>query len=352
MDIASGYVPLVDVTRGDLVESVHFGAIAVCNQQGDLFASTGDPELSTYLRSSSKPFQLLPLIELGGVEKFNLSDREISVMCASHSGTDLHVKTVRRIQEKIHVSESDLLCGIHAPTNKESANALRLNNQSPTQNHHNCSGKHTGFLAQAVLNHYSKEDYINPNHPVQKIVIQTFSEMAHEDEKDIHIGIDGCSAPVFGIPLHNAAWAFASLADPQRLAEQRKSACLKISHAMTSYPEMVAGFGEFDTRLMQVGNGKIISKGGAEGYQGIALLPGAIHQDSPALGIAFKISDGDPSRRASNFVAVEVLHQLGALDDGQIRALEEFYLKPVTNWRGLTVGQLKSSFELIFSLLP
>jgi L-asparaginase II len=348
MEITSAYVPLVNITRGDLVESVHFGAVAICNRQGDLFASSGNPDLTTFLRSSSKPFQLLPLIEMGGIEEFNLSDQEIAVMCASHSGSDLHVKVVRGIQEKIHINEADLLCGIHAPKDKESALALRLSNQAPSQNHHNCSGKHTGFLAQAILNHFSKEDYINPNHPVQKMVIQTFSEMCHVDEKNIDIGVDGCSAPVFGIPLQNAARAFASLADPQGLSKQRAFACRKISHAMTGFPEMVAGFGEFDTRLMQVGNGKIISKGGAEGYQGIAIMPGAISQDSPALGIAFKISDGDPTRRASNFAAIEILRQLGALEESQINALEEFYLKPVTNWRGLTVGQIKSAFTLSF----
>jgi L-asparaginase II len=348
MEFASAYVPLVNITRGDLIESVHFGAVAVCNHQGELIASSGDPELTTYLRSSSKPFQLMPLIESGGIEEFNLSDREISVMCASHTGSELHVSTVRAIQDKIHVQESDLLCGIHPPKDKESALALRLNNQHPSQNYHNCSGKHTGFLAQAVLNHLPKEDYINPDHPVQKRVIRTFSEMSHMNEKSIHIGIDGCSAPVFGIPLHNAAWAFASLADPQELSDERAFACRKICQAMTSYPEMVAGYGEFDTRLMQVGNGKIVAKGGAEGYQGIALMPGALSQDSPALGITFKISDGDPSRRACNFVAVEILRQLGALDGSQIEELEEFYLKPVTNWRGLAVGQMKSAFRLEF----
>jgi L-asparaginase II len=346
MDIASAYVPLVEVTRGNLVESVHFGAIAVCNPQGDLVAYAGNPELSTFLRSSSKPFQQLPLIEQGGVEKFNLTDQEISVMCASHSGTELHVNVVKAIQEKIHINETDLLCGVHAPTDKASARALQLNNQSPTPNHHNCSGKHTGFLAQAVLTQFSKEDYINPQHPVQQRVIQTFSEICHVDEKNIHLGIDGCSAPVFGIPLHNAAWAFASLADPQILSPGRAAACHKISQAMTSYPEMVAGFGKFDTRLMQVGNRKIISKGGAEGYHGIGLLPGAISPGSQALGITFKISDGDLTGRASHLVAVEILRQLGVLDDNQIKALEEFYIQPVTNWRGLTVGQRRPCFQL------
>jgi L-asparaginase II len=348
MDIASAYIPLVEVTRGDLIESVHFGAVAVTDQHGNLVANAGDPNLVTFLRSSSKPFQLLPLIEQGGVEKYDLTNQEISVMCASHVGSQLHVEVVRGIQDKVGIDEAELLCGIHAPVDKPSAQALRLRNEQPTQNHHNCSGKHTGFLTQAILNGFEKEDYINPNHPVQQTVIRTFSEMCHIELKDIHLGIDGCSAPVFGIPILNAAWAFASLSDPEKLSPERAAACRTITHAMTSFPEMVSGFGKFDTRLMQVGKGKIISKGGAEGYQAIGLLPGAIAPNSPALGIAIKISDGDLTHRASHVAAVEVLRQLGALNDLQLIDLKEFHSQPVTNWRRIEVGQLNPNFQLIF----
>ena len=349
MDNVSAYIPLVEVTRGDLVESLHFGAIAVTDYHGNLFASGGNPNLITFLRSSSKPFQLLPLIEQGGVEKFNLSDQEISVMCASHVGTDMHTEVIRKIQSKIGIDETDLLCGIHAPVDKPSALAMRLRNEQPTQNHHNCSGKHTGFLAQAVLNLFNKEDYINPDHPVQQIVIRTFSEMCHVSIKDIHVGIDGCSAPVFGIPLLNAGWGFANLCNPEELAPIRAAACRKITHAMTSFPEMVSGFGNFDTRLMQVGKGKIISKGGAEGFQAIGLLPGAFGPNSPALGIAIKISDGDLTHRASHVASMDVLRQLGALNEIQLIDLKEFHSQSVTNWRKIEVGQLRPNFQLIFS---
>jgi len=342
------YQPLVYATRGDIVESIHWGAIAIVDHSGKLVASYGDPELVTFLRSSSKPFQALPLIELGGAERFNLTQREIALTCASHRGLDMHVEVLQGLQSKIGVQEADLSCGTHPVSDKATAEAMLLRGEKPGQNRHNCSGKHTGFLAQAVLRDLSKENYIQLDHPVQELVLQTFTEMVHLPREAVHIGIDGCSVPVFGIPLRNAGWAFASLCDPVNLPAQRATACRKITTAMTSAPEMVAGPGQFDTELMRVGRGKIIAKGGAEGYQAIGLLPGACGPDSPALGIVYKISDGDGSNRARPVVGIEILRQLKALDAEQIAALAEFDQRPIQNWRKLDVGQLKPDFQLNF----
>jgi L-asparaginase II len=343
------YQPLVYATRGDIVESIHWGVIAVVDKNGKLFASFGDPELVTYLRSSSKPIQALPLIELGGAEQYHLSDREIALMCASHRGLDMHVEVLQGLQSKIGIQESDLRCGTHPVSDKATAEAMLLRGEQPGQNRHNCSGKHTGFLAQAILRGKSIDNYISIDHPVQQLVLKTFSEMAHVPEENIHLGIDGCSVPVFGVPLRNAGWAFASLCDPDELAPTRAAACKKITSAMTSAPEMVSAPGQFDSELMRIGRGKIITKGGAEGYQAIGLLPGAIEENSPALGIVFKISDGDSINRARPVVAIEILRQLGALDDEQIAALAPFDQRPIQNWRKLEVGQLKPVFQLNFN---
>lgn len=342
------FLPVVHATRGDLVESIHWGAIAVVDKSGNLIASYGNPELVTYLRSSSKPIQALPLIELGGAERFHLTDEEISLMCASHRGLDIHIAVLEKLQAKIGVQESDLLCGTHPINDKPTAEAMLLRGEKPGQNRHNCSGKHTGFLAQAILREKSKESYIHLDHPVQALVVKTFSEMSHVSQNEIHIGIDGCSVPVFGVPLQNAAWSFASLCDPSELAAQRAQACHRITTAMTNAPEMVSGPGQFDTELMKIGRGKIIAKGGAEGYQSIGLLPGAYGDDSPALGIVFKIADGDSIGRARPLVGIEILRQLGALDKDQIHALSSFDTRPIQNWRKLNVGQLKPVFQLKF----
>jgi L-asparaginase II len=340
------FVPLAQATRGGLVESVHYGAIAIADAQGNLYASCGDPLLVSYLRSSSKPLQAIPLIELGGVERFNLTQQEIALTCASHDGTDMHVQVVKSLQQKTGLQESDLLCGTHPVSDKATAEAMLLRGEVPTPNRHNCSGKHCGFLAQAVMRNLPKEDYLNPSLPLQQTVIQTFAEMCRLQPEQVQIGVDGCSAPVFAVPLQNAACAVARLCDPAELPPARAKACRLIYASMNAYPEMVAGYGDFDTKLMQAGAGKIITKRGAEGYQIIGLLPGALGPGSPALGVAIKISDGDPKERARPLVSMEVLYQLGALNESQLLSLNEFHTHSLYNWRKIKVGELRPCFQL------
>ncbi len=242
------YQPLVEVTRGPIVESIHCGAIAVVDARGRVLASAGDPEIVTYPRSTAKPIQVLPFVELGGPRHFSLNERELAILCASHSGTDDHFNVVSGIQAKIGVSERDLLCGVHDPMDKPTAIALRKRGEEPTPNRHNCSGKHTGMLAQAMLRGLPKEEYIDPRHPVQQLIIKVFGEMTDMPVEQIGIGIDGCSVPVFALPLHNMALAFARLADPSSLAPERAAACRQITHAMMAHPDMVAGPGRFEVR--------------------------------------------------------------------------------------------------------
>jgi len=341
------YTTLVEVTRGHVVESVHSGALAVVDAAGRLIASTGDPLLVTYLRSSSKPLQVLPLLEDGGADAFQLSEKEIALMCASHSGTDEHAQTVAALQAKIGVAEGDLLCGVHPAAEETTAEAMRARGEPFTANRHNCSGKHTGFLASTVLHHESKEDYINPAHPVQQLIIDAFAEMTEYPRERIAIGVDGCSAPVFAIPLYHAALGFARLCDPQDLPARRAAACRLVTRSMAAYPFMVAGPGRFDTLAMQQGKGRFITKGGAEGYQAIGIMPGALGEGSPALGIAIKVADGDLDGRARPLIGIEILRQLGLLSAADITGpLASLAARPVTNWRGLEVGEMRPAFTL------
>jgi len=339
------YQPMLEVTRGPIVESVHFGATAVVDVRGRLIASYGDPYTVTYLRSSAKPIQALPLIEMGGAEAFGLTDREIAVMCASHHGTDDHVAVVRGIQAKIQASESDLLCGSHDPI-RSTLKTMILRGEEPSPIRHNCSGKHTGMLAQARLRGLTWKDYINPVHPVQQLNLKTFAEMTDLEESDIVLGTDGCSAPVYAVPLYNAALAFARMSDPFELGERRAAACQRIVQAMIANPDMVLGEGGFDTVLMQYGSGRLFTKGGAEGYQAIGLLPGALYPGSPGIGISIKIADGDLSGRARPVVAIEILHQLGVFNDDQANAVPRYSNRIVTNWRNLEVGEIRPIFTL------
>ena len=343
----TAFVPLVELTRGNLVESLHSGCAAVVDASGNLLAALGDPHYVTFLRSSSKPFQILPLLENGGAEAFRLTERDIALMCASHSGTDEHLAAILDLQKKVGVQESDLLCGTHPVYHQPTQEALLRRGESPTPNRHNCSGKHTGFLAQAVLRSLPKDDYIQPAHPVQQSVLQTFAEMVNYPAEKVVIGIDGCSAPVFAVPLYHAAWGLARLADPRGLPEKRAEACRRVTRAMAAEPFMVAGPDRFDTLAMEAGQGKFICKAGAEGYQAIAVMPGALGENSPALGIAFKVSDGDPAGRARPVIAVEILRQLGLLNMDDIRTgLAKVAARPLTNWRGLEIGEIRPVFRL------
>ena len=348
--------PLFEVTRGNLVESLHEGSIAVVDSNGKLISSYGDPQAVAFLRSSAKPFQVLPFVERGGVEYFGFTPRELSISCASHEGSDLHVQTVAGIQKKIGVDESALQCGVHMPSDVDAFKALMINNRQPTPNQNNCSGKHTAMLAHAKMRVLPLENYLDINHPIQQDILSTFAEMCMLPIPQVELGTDGCSAPNFAVPLYNAALAMARLCDPRELSEARASACRKITSAMTTHPEMVSAYGEFDEQLMRVGDGKIVCKRGAEGYQIIGLLPGVLSADSPGIGIALKVLDGDASRMAMDLVhtarvrpavTLEILRQLGSLSSHQEQALASFGpLKPVKNHRGLVTGESRPVFAL------
>jgi L-asparaginase II len=355
------YQPIFQLTRGKIIESLHFGAIAVVEPSGRLVAWYGDPELVTFTRSSAKPFQALPFIENGGASTYGLIQREIALLCASHSGTDEHVAVVRSIQAKTGVSESDLLCGIHAPYHKETADAMRARGEKPTPNRNNCSGKHTGMLAYAKMLGFPPDPdglpYIDPDHPVQHMILDKFAEMCDLSVDDIQIGIDGCSAPNFAVSLRSFALAFARLCDPEGLPKARAAACHTITSAMLTNPDMIGGPDSFDTHLMQAAQGRVVCKGGAEGYQAFGVMPGALQPGSPALGIAFKISDGDlkghnrpaddPTGHVRPAVTLEILRQLGVFDTQDLAKLSQYGPEfPVENRRKVIVGWASPCFTL------
>jgi L-asparaginase II len=212
------------------------------------------------------------------------------------------------------------------------------------------------MLAHAKMRGLPLENYLDINHPIQQDILNTFADMCGLALNQVELGIDGCSAPNFAVPLYNAAYAFTRLCDPGGLSETRASACRKITSALTSYPEMVSGYGEFDEQLMKVGEGKIVCKRGAEGYQIVGVLPGVIRADAPGMGIALKVSDGDASRMGSGLestnrvrpaVTIELLRQLGALSAKQQEALAVFGPeKSITNHRGIVTGKSYPCFKL------
>ncbi len=350
------FLPLFELTRGNLVESIHYGAIAVVNAHGKLLYSHGDPQTVAFLRSSAKPFQALPFFERGGPAAFNLTQKEQALLCASHEGSDEHVRTVESIQAKTGIKESDLQCGIHMPGDAASYKSLVARNEAPTPNRNNCSGKHSGMLAHAKMRGLPLDTYLDNDHPIQQDILTDFAEMCNYPKDKVEIGIDGCSAPNFAVPLYNSALAYARLCDPFDLRDARSKACHDITWAMTGNPEMISGAGEFDCRLMQTGKGQVICKRGAEGFQAIGLRPGVLGPGSAGVGITFKVSDGDPSSRKLDFeplnrvrpaVTLEILTQIGALSIPQMKELAEFGpTLQIKNHRGIVVGESRPAFTL------
>jgi L-asparaginase II len=342
----NSFQPMIEVTRGSMVECIHFGSLAIVDANGKLVASYGNPQTVTFLRSSCKPFQALPFIEMGGAETYELTDQEVALMCSSHSGTDEHVRVVKEMQRKIGVSEKDLMCGVHTPMHAGTAAELAARGEKPTPNRNNCSGKHTGMLAHALMRHVTIENYIDLNHPIQQIILKTVSELFDLPSEQIGVGIDGCSVPTFAVPIQQAALAYARLGDPSRLSESRAKAVRRITHAMMTHSDMVGGPGRFDTQLMTATEGAILTKSGAEGFQAVSIMPGVLGPGSPALGVALKISDGDQADRAKATAVVEVLRQLGALTPKQYQKLTEFETRPIYNLRQLTVGEIRPAFDI------
>lgn len=346
--------PIFELTRGRVMESTHFGSIAVVDSTGKLLHSLGNPHTVAFLRSSAKPFQVIPFVERGGVEHFNFTQSELSISCASHESAQMHLDTVKALQSKIEIQEHDLQCGAHMPADASKLRMVIQQNRLPTPNFNNCSGKHTAMLAYAKMRGLPLENYLDINHPIQQDILAAFSEMCAIEKEKVELGIDGCSAPNFAVPLLNAALGMARLCDPRTLSEARATACRKITTAMTTHPEMISNHGEFDCELMKVGAGRIVTKRGAEGFQLIGLMP-AVYSEN-GVGIAFKVTDGDSSHMNDNLesstrvrpaITLEILRQLQALNESQLQSLAKFGpTKQIRNYRGLLTGESHPLFQL------
>ncbi|HEX8844004.1 MAG TPA: asparaginase [Pyrinomonadaceae bacterium] len=337
--------PLVEVKRGSITESRHRGHIVAVDGDGQMIAWLGAPHTVTYLRSSSKPHQAIPLLASGAAERFNLTEKEVAIACASHNGEEIHTETVARMLDKIGLDASALKCGAHEPYSAEAARRLRERGEEPTALHNNCSGKHTGMLALALHLGAPIETYDQPDNPVQLNIVRRISQFSDVPVEDIAVGIDGCGVPTFGVTVRAMALMYARLvAVPEDSDAETREACSRIVSAMTEYPEMIGGRAErLDTVIMRAAEGRVVSKVGAEGVYTAGVLP--CPQWPRGLGLAFKIEDGE-DRRARPTVVIESLRQLGVLSDGALEAVNPYASFTILNRRNDTVGQVRASFEL------
>src|SRR5918994_2515974 len=283
---------LVEVTRGDRVESVHRGSVVLARPDGNLVPSIGDPDQFIFLRSSAKPFQLAPFVASGRFDEFGLGSEALAIMAASHSGEDRHVRLVQEILRRAGLTSSVLQNQVHAPYDGETARRLIRDGEKPTVLRGNCSGKHAGMVLFAKASGWPIDSYWHPDHPVQRLALETISALSDVPIEAIETAVDGCGVVTFGMPLRGLAVALARLADPSAVADPPlRSALTRIRDAMMAHPELVAGeHNRLDTAVMRAYPSRIVSKGGAEGVLAMGLPPGALA--SGTLGADAPFGDG------------------------------------------------------------
>lgn len=337
--------PLVEVRRGGITESRHRGHIVAVVPDGGIVALLGAPETVTYLRSSAKPHQAIPLIASGAADRFGFNEKEIALACASHSGEPIHVEVASSMLNKIGLQPDALKCGVHEPFSVEAARELKAKGQEPGVLQNNCSGKHAGMLALALHLNAPIDTYNQPDNAAQRAIGDTISQFSGIAIEDIAVGVDGCGVPVFGITVKSMALMYARLVSPPaEFDEKTKSACARVVSAMMAHPEMIGGTKDrLDTEIMQAGSGRLISKVGAEGVYTVGVLP--CEEWPQGFGLALKIEDGD-DHRARPVVVIESLRQLGILADESLEAVARYAFFPVRNRTGDVVGEVTAGFKL------
>ena len=321
---------LVEVIRGGMVESRHRGAVAVTDADGAAVLALGDVARPVFPRSAIKALQALPLVESGAADRYGLSDEELALACASHSGEPAHVEGVARMLTKAGLDPTALRCGAHWPLSQQAAFALAQKTAAPSALHNNCSGKHAGFLCLACAMGIDHADYWRPEHKVQREVRAVLEDLSGAvlDAP----AIDGCSVPTWAIPLHNLARAFAKFSTGTSLAPARAKAAARLREACTQQPWYVAGTGRFCTEVLKLLGARVFVKTGAEG-----MFCGALPDQG--LGIAIKCDDG--AGRASEAIIAAVIARLLPLAEGERAALARFRAPTLRNWNGFEVGTLR-----------
>ena len=324
---------LVEVTRGALVESRHRGAACVVDAAGATVVAIGDTASPIFPRSAVKAMQALVLVESGAADRYRMGDEELALACASHAGEPEHVAGVARMLAAAGLDAGALQCGTHWPTHRPSADALVRAGLTASPLHHNCSGKHAGFLCAACVMGLDPRTYTEQTHGVQREVRAALESLSGARIGDQHIGIDGCSVPTFALPLLALAQAFAAFGSERGLAPKRAAAVRRLRAACAAKPWYVAGTGLFATEVMSHFGAQVFVKGGAEG-----VYCGALPQQG--LGIAVKCEDG--AGRAAEVMMAWMLTRFV----GEDAVLVKYAHPPLRNWRGTVVGEMRPAWKL------
>ncbi|NJK42014.1 MAG: asparaginase [Acaryochloridaceae cyanobacterium SU_2_1] len=287
----------VQLLREGIVESCHQAQAVVCDARGRVLSTAGNPEDAYFIRSALKPFQALTVVGTSTMEHFNLNDRDLAVICSSHQGTLAQVRQVFNILWYCDIDPKTLQC----PTPEGL--------DSPLQ--HNCSGKHAGMLAVCKHQQWPLSTYMDPSHPIQIAILNQMADLLRMPAAEF-IGVhDDCGVPTYLLQLEQIATLYAQISAGDNLNMER------VVRAIIHHPELVAGTGEFDTDLMTLSAGELVSKSGAEGVQCV----GRVGQ---GLGLAIKVADG--AKRAKYATAIHLLRSLGWLSPGHADTLADRYV--------------------------
>ena len=328
---------VVEVTRGPLVESRHRGAGAVVDPGGAAVFSFGDVERPVYPRSAVKAFQALPLIESGAADRLGLSEAEIALACASHSGEAAHVAGAAAMLGKAGLEARALACGAHWPLGEKAARALARSGANPSALHNNCSGKHAGFLCLACASGWDSRGYETPSHPVQRAARAAIEELTGAALGADVCGTDGCSIPTYAVPLRALALGFARFASGEGLAPARREAARRIRAAVAAHPLMVAGEGRFDTEVMTLLGPRAFTKTGAEGVFCAAL---------PELGLGLAVKADDGATRAAQVMIAALIARFLPMSEAERARFESFVSPTLRNWNSLEVGRMRPAGAL------
>lgn len=324
-------------TRGGLPESEHRVIVAVVDQDGKLIASSGNCEQASWWRSAAKPFQALPIVLDGAADRFELSDEELALACASHNSEPRHLQVVSRLMDRLGITDDALSCGPHQPLSPDIALQVTREGIAMTSRWSNCSGKHAGMIALALHHGWPTAGYQDASHPVQQRIQAEVERWTGLAASELTLAPDGCTVVCFGLPIRSMAVGYA------RLGSTRDSAAKRIVSAMLGHPYLLAGTGRLCTELMQAWPGEIIAKVGALGIY-CATMPRL------GLGLAVKIEDGDT--RAAGVALLAVLRQVleRAGESGPDWTTVRSYEAPeIRNSRGVLTGTMDVAGELRFS---
>lgn len=322
--------------RGGILENIHIGQLSCVNDAKEEIYSVGQNQQPVYFRSASKPFQAIPIFLTGAIQKWGITPEESALFMASQRGEIYHQERLQSLLEKLPFQEEQLICAASYPLNEGAKEHYIHEGHEKRKLYHNCAGKHLGFLTACLANDYPLANYCDINHPLQQQIKSCIMELSEVTEDQLIIGVDGCGAPNFAIPLPNMAIAYLKLANSHLIEDEKmRNAIIQIVDVMNGYPKMIASENFICTTLLMDAN--IVAKGGAQGVYCFSLK-------KEKLSFVFKIMNG--SEMPWSIIIANLLEQIDYANKETIENVKAIRSHHIKNDAGVVVGEIVSSIQL------